>query len=583
MDNKNKSTMNEGMFSQIDQIRQDSKDVRDFVKKVFSDKEFKSMSKDTDFIKYLKSIYEGTVLDEEHVKFSNRTSTGTITTGSVQTSPNESIINEKINPKFYDARVQWIDPKYKKKFVGDVVRYDNGEYKVNLGKDGRFEKYILAKEKDLKIVSKSKKRTFESVVNEKKYNFKKDALTDYFKGKLTAQELDKVAKDSFGVGVATKKELQGFLTNKFTQDVMSDTYGIPSKTLVKRARDLVKFAENINEVSKLSMGIAGLTGTRGSAVEKFIKDYSLNDKELFKFLKKGKLKDRLNFATALSGRPGNKYQGDLVGLFGESVTPPNSNKVDALKKAVQKINKKYKVQVSKIGPTKGQVEIELGDGNHPDRDYHAIDKLVKKIGIKNYTVFNESSVNEKTTKNPKVWVDGNFSKLIDKLPNSKITRELVLKAAKKFKVNPKDAISFVEFDKMIDLDESTITEGTPFHVLFKVKKDVSNRSIKPATASYKSESDAKKFLKSVKKDGGAGMIVRRNEIKEDKKEISQLKKKSGKSETKFYDILSKVEKKYGKIKYRIWLEKSLKDFGVNSKHYDYRTNAAAEEKLFQLS
>ena len=72
-------------------------------------------------------------------------------------------------------------------------------------------------------------------------------------------------------------------------------------------------------------------------------------------------------------------------------------------------------------------------------------------------------------------------------------------------------------------------------------------------------------------------------IVEDKKEISQLKKKSGKSETKFYDILSKVEKKYGKIKYRIWLEKSLKDFGVNSKHYDYRTNAAAEEKLFQLS
>jgi len=72
-------------------------------------------------------------------------------------------VNERMNPKFYDARVQWIDPKYKKKFVGDVVRYDNGEYKVNLGKDGRFEKYILAKEKDLKIVSKSTKRTFESV------------------------------------------------------------------------------------------------------------------------------------------------------------------------------------------------------------------------------------------------------------------------------------------------------------------------------------------------------------------------------------------------------------------------------------
>jgi len=51
--------MDEGMFSTIDQIRQDSKDVRDFVKKVFSDRDFKDMKNDKDFVKYLKSIYEG--------------------------------------------------------------------------------------------------------------------------------------------------------------------------------------------------------------------------------------------------------------------------------------------------------------------------------------------------------------------------------------------------------------------------------------------------------------------------------------------------------------------------------------------
>jgi len=43
----------------IDQIRQDSKDVKDFVKNIFKDSEFKKMSNDKDFIKYLKSIYEG--------------------------------------------------------------------------------------------------------------------------------------------------------------------------------------------------------------------------------------------------------------------------------------------------------------------------------------------------------------------------------------------------------------------------------------------------------------------------------------------------------------------------------------------
>ena len=72
-----------------------------------------------------------------------------------------------------------------------------------------------------------------------------------------------------------------------------------------------------------------------------------------------------------------------------------------------------------------------------------------------------------------------------------------------------------------------------------------------------------------------------NPMVEDKKQIKDLVKKV-KHEKLFYDVLDTMEKKYGKRKYRIWLEKSLKDFGVNPKHYDYRTNAAAEEKLFQL-
>jgi len=53
------TSLGEGMFSTLDQIRQDSKSVRDFVKNVFSDRDFKDMKNDKDFIKYLKSIYEG--------------------------------------------------------------------------------------------------------------------------------------------------------------------------------------------------------------------------------------------------------------------------------------------------------------------------------------------------------------------------------------------------------------------------------------------------------------------------------------------------------------------------------------------
>jgi hypothetical protein len=80
-------------------------------------------------------------------------------------------------------------------------------------------------------------------------------------------------------------------------------------------------SENVvNEVTgKEAKEIAKLTGTRDSIVQKFIDDFNLNAKNLFNFIAKGKEKVRKDFATAMSGRPGNKYQGDFVGMFGEGV------------------------------------------------------------------------------------------------------------------------------------------------------------------------------------------------------------------------------------------------------------------------
>ena len=40
-------------------------------------------------------------------------------------------------------------------------------------------------------------------LNEAKYNFKDDAMTAYMKGKISAQELDKIAKNDFNSSVAT--------------------------------------------------------------------------------------------------------------------------------------------------------------------------------------------------------------------------------------------------------------------------------------------------------------------------------------------------------------------------------------------
>ena len=228
MDNKKNLPMNESMFSAIDQIRQDSKDVRDFVKNVFADREFKKMSNDKDFIKYLKSIYEGTMIDEEHVKFSNRTQNGTISTGSVQTT------NESVN----------------------------------------------------------------------------------------------------------------------------------------------------EAASKEAMGIAGFTGTRGIAVQKFIDDYNLDSKKLFNFVKKGKLKDRLAFVTAIAGKPGNKHQGDIVGMFGESTdgVPQGYNPMVEDTQEIKNLLKKV--------------------GNKETKFYDVLNTIEKKYGKNKYRIWLEKSLKSFGT-NPK--------------------------------------------------------------------------------------------------------------------------------------------------------------------------------------
>ena len=63
-------------------------------------------------------------------------------------------------------------------------------------------------------------------------------------------------------------------------------------------------------------------------------------------------------------------------------------------------------------------------------------------------------VSEATTKAPKIWVPGGFDKEIAKYPNQKITKKIVLNAALKWDVNPEEAIKYVEYAWMVDLDEN---------------------------------------------------------------------------------------------------------------------------------
>ena len=79
-------------------------------------------------------------------------------------------------------------------------------------------------------------------LNEGKYNYKDDAMTAYMKGKISAEELDKIAKNDFKSSVATKQELQNFLKAGYMKELMANTYGLKVSDMEKKVKELMKYA-----------------------------------------------------------------------------------------------------------------------------------------------------------------------------------------------------------------------------------------------------------------------------------------------------------------------------------------------------
>jgi hypothetical protein len=73
---------------------------------------------------------------------------------------------------------------------------------------------------------------------------------------------------------------------------------------------------HINEdINADANGIAGLTASRATAVKDFLENNNINSNKLYLFLKKGNLKDRMDFVTALVGKPGNPIQKKVIKQF----------------------------------------------------------------------------------------------------------------------------------------------------------------------------------------------------------------------------------------------------------------------------
>jgi hypothetical protein len=88
----------------------------------------------------------------------------------------------------------------------------------------------------------------------------------------------------------------------------------------KEVPNCVPKNESVNEVaSRTAMEIGGLTGMNKDAIQKFVDDNNLDIEKVFQFVKKGKLKDRMELVSAIAGRPNNPVQKKIIKMFSESV------------------------------------------------------------------------------------------------------------------------------------------------------------------------------------------------------------------------------------------------------------------------
>ncbi len=79
----------------------------------------------------------------------------------------------------------------------------------------------------------------------------------------------------------------------------------------------MKLKSLLNEnASRTAMEIGGLTGMNKDAVQKFVDTHNLDIEKVFQYVKKGKLSDRMDFVTAVVGKPDNRIQKMIIAKFG---------------------------------------------------------------------------------------------------------------------------------------------------------------------------------------------------------------------------------------------------------------------------
>lgn len=106
--------------------------------------------------------------------------------------------------------------------------------------------------------------------------------------------------------------------------------------------------EGVSEAGE-EKAIATQTGTRADAVKKFIEKHNLDGDKLLKWIKGASVGERMDFVSALVGKPGNKIQRKILKKFGKKLAEDTLNETHWINpQAQQKFARKFKTKKSKL-------------------------------------------------------------------------------------------------------------------------------------------------------------------------------------------------------------------------------------------
>jgi hypothetical protein len=416
---KSPEEMEESVGAELDLIKQSSKDVKDFLKNVFKDSDFRAMKSDKDFIKYLKSIYEGVSVNESIFSFK----TDNIEQLHFETNPKKAELMKIELGKMQgeiNKRKQIESGEYSLRLFRKKIKYGNGK-DVGVFLPGSYDAATS------KLGDGPHKKAVKKVNwNQKKYDqWLEDMASNG--GAKNAFDMAQNAKNEPGLIDWVKKNFRG------------------DKPLQRIQWDIEGFSESV-------------VNERNTSVSKRRAGAELKQKL------KGKRSDGMG-----------KYTATIYGLD----------------------SKGKRVELKSLNDLNKYSKFELDESINEAKEPEVITQLRKIVKDKQ----NALVVDTKSKK--KLRVDMQSASLMVQVYDA------LKQQSNKDKFVKSGIVGMGHMAYKL-MKRENVNEAKAFVVMFKDKKDLPNRNVKPSSAAYSKEVDAKKFLKSVEKDGGKGMIVKSN-------------------------------------------------------------------------